>query len=135
MRVLVGVVAAMLMATPAFAQATVSLPPQVTLPPSCANFEAAPTLPDGATANHDAMTAAGERVNTWRLAREQKQTACQADIILAREQLDAMIQAYNNAGTERVAVIGAWNTEVREYSERGNAGNNRRERGGVTRPD
>lgn len=129
MKVLLGAAAAAaLLVSPAFAQTT----PQ--LPANCAGFEPAPTLPDGATANHAAMTAAAERVDAWRLAREAKQQACQTEINTLRAQLDAMIQAYNTAGQERVDVVNAWNVEVQEFSARGGS-SNRRRGSVITRPD
>jgi hypothetical protein len=79
------------------------------------------------------MQAAGAQVDAWRLAREQKQTACQTDINALRTQLDGMIAAYNTAGQERVALVNAWNAEVQEFTARG--GSSRRSGASVTRPD
>ena len=113
MKVLFGAAAAgmLLMASSASAQ----LAPTA----NCAGWEAGPTIPDGATANRQAMTQASTEVDAWRLAVEAKQTACRADIDAARAQLEAMVQAYNQAGRDRVALVNAWNTEVQEYSARG----------------
>jgi hypothetical protein len=72
------------------------------------------------------MTRASTAVDAWRLGIEAKQAACRADIDAARAQLEAMVQAYNQAGRDRVALVNAWNTEVQEYSAR--AGGNRNER-------
>lgn len=114
--------AAVVLATPAMAQSAGS--------PNCTGFDPAPTLPDGTTASHDAMTAAGARVDAWRQARDQKLALCQADVVALRAQLDAMVQAHNTAGQERMAVVNAWNAEVDEYGARG-----RRQRGAeLTRP-
>jgi hypothetical protein len=112
MKVLFGAAAAaaLLMASPAFAQ----LAPTA----NCSGWDAAPALPDGATANRDAMTRASSEVDAWRLAAEAKQAACRADIDAVRAQLETMVQAYNQAGRDRVALVNAWNTEVQEYSGR-----------------
>jgi hypothetical protein len=101
----------LLMASPASAQLAPSA--------NCTGWEAGPTLPDGATANRQAMTQASSAVDAWRLAVEAKQISCRADIDAVRAQLEAMVQAYNQAGRDRVALVNAWNTEVQEYSARG----------------
>lgn len=104
--------AALLVTAPAAAQ---SIPSGS----ACGHFTPAPASADGERASRDAMTAAGERLAAWRTTREQEQAACQAEIDAVRAQLEAMIGAYNDAGRERVAVIGAWNGEVAQYSARG----------------
>ncbi len=103
---------ALVMAGPAAAQAIPSSS-------ACASFSPAPAMPDGARASREAMTAGGQRIETWRVAREQEQAACQAEINALRAQLEAMIAAYNGAGQERVAAIGAWNGEVAQFAARG----------------
>ncbi|MGH6949621.1 MAG: hypothetical protein ACREH4_02020 [Vitreimonas sp.] len=122
MKVLIGAAAAavMLTAAPAFAQTNIS--------PNCTGFEAAPTLPDGATANRAEIEAMNTQVQTWDTARRNKLLACQADI-------NAMSQAFNTAQQERQALSAAWNAEVTEFNGRStSSSSNRRERGGVTRP-
>jgi hypothetical protein len=125
MKVLIGAAAAavMLTAAPAFAQtANVS--------PNCTGFDPAPTLPDGATANRDAVEAMSAQLQAWADARRTKLLACQADI-------NAMTQAFNTAHAEGQAVTTAWNAEVTEFNARNtSSSSNRRERGSVlTRPD
>lgn len=115
MRILLGALAvALLAAFPAHAQTAVNSA-------SCSNFAAPPTLPDGATASRPAMVRSGDAVEAWRAARETKLTQCLADIQALRAQLNAMEAAYNQAGVERNAVLGAWNAEAAEFSGRGQA--------------
>ncbi len=123
MKVLIGAAAAavLLMAAPAFAQTNISL--------NCTGFDAAPTLPDGATANRAAVEAMNTQVQIWADARREKLLACQADI-------NAMSQAFNTTSQELQAVTTAWNAEVTEFNTRANTSSSRRERGGtLTRPD
>ena len=124
MKVLIGAAAAavILSAAPAFAQTNMS--------PNCTGFEAAPTLPDGATAERAAVEAMNTQVQAWADARRTKLLACQADI-------NAMAQAMQAANQERTTVTTAWNAEVTEFNARStSSSSNRRERGStLTRPD
>jgi len=125
MKVLIGAAAAafVMAASPAFAQAA--------LTPNCTGFEAAPTLPDGATAERSEVEAANTAVQAWAEARRTKLLGCQADIT-------AMTQAFNTAEQERRAATAAWEAEVAEFNARAQNGatSNRRERGStLTRPD
>jgi hypothetical protein len=124
MKLLIGAAAAAftLMATPALAQATLTA--------NCTGFEAAPTVPDGATASRADVEAANQRVQAWAEARRAKLVLCQADV-------NAMSQAFNAAEQERRAVTAGWDTEVAEFNAAQQSGaSNRRQRGGVlTRPD
>ena len=125
MKVLIGAAAAafVMAASPPFAQAA--------LTPNCSAFEAAPTLPDGATAERAEIEAANTRVQAWSEAGRVKLLACQADI-------NAMTNAFNTAEQQRRAATAAWEAEVAEFNARAQAGNtsSRRERGStLTRPD
>lgn len=84
----------------------------------CSGFASAPSLPDGSSASHGSMATSGRAVEAWRQEREVKMAACRADIEALRVELNAMEQAYNQAGAERNSVLGAWNGEVTEYAER-----------------
>ena len=64
------------------------------------------------------MTRSSEAIETWRQQRERKLSACHADIESLRAQLNAMEQAYNQAGTERNSVVAAWNAAVADYDAR-----------------
>lgn len=57
-------------------------------------------------------------MEAWRIERENKLALCRADIEALRAQLNAMEQAYNQAGGERNTVLGAWNGEVVEFTDR-----------------
>lgn len=102
-------IAAILLVAPATAQPTTA---------NCSGFASAPSLPNGATASHGAMASAGRAVEAWRLERESKLATCRADIEALRAQLNAMEQAYNQAGNERNGVLAAWNGEVVEFTDR-----------------
>jgi hypothetical protein len=122
MKVLLGAAAAaLLLASPAHSQA-----PELTS--NCTGFPPGPSMPDGATANHEQMTAAGEAVQTWRIDRDGKLAQCLADINALRAQLNALEGAYNAIATERNNLIAAWNQEVTEFNDRGGS-SNRRQRG------
>ncbi|MBY0562849.1 MAG: hypothetical protein K2P58_01585 [Hyphomonadaceae bacterium] len=88
------------------------------VPPNCAGFASPPALPDGATASHGRMASTGRAVEAWRLEREGKLALCRSDIDALRAQLNAMEHAFNQAGSERNNVLGAWNAEVTEFTER-----------------
>jgi len=125
MKVLIGAAAAAfaLAASPAFAQTALTA--------NCSGFEAAPTVPDGATAERAEIEAANTRVQAWAEARRVKLLACQADV-------NAMTQAFNTAEQERRTLTGSWETEVAEFNARAQTGasTGRRERGStLTRPD
>ena len=129
MKILLGAVAAALLLAPvAFAQTT----PAGTS--NCAGFETPPALPDGAAANTTAMAAGSATYDAWHNGTESKKSLCQADIAELRAQLNVMVEAYNQAETQRFATQTAWGAEIAEFNARG--GSSRRQRGGVnTRTD
>ena len=113
MKVLLGAaVAAFLIATSAAAQT-----PTVTA--NCSGFAAAPTLPDGATANSRQMMAGNDQYQAWGTERIAKLQSCRADIDAMRTQLNALEEAFNTANGEIRSVTEAWEAEVAEYNARG----------------
>jgi hypothetical protein len=120
MKLLIGAAAAafVLAASPAFAQAS--------LTPNCTGFEAAPTLPDGATAERAAVETANTTFTTWNEATLAKLRACQADVA-------AMTAAFNAAEAARRAAQTGWEAEVVEFNARGGqpTARERRRDGGV----
>ncbi|MBC7768125.1 MAG: hypothetical protein H7124_05010 [Phycisphaerales bacterium] len=134
MKLMIGAAAAaMLLATPAMAQTTAP-----SIPASCSNFDAAPTLVDGAAATRQQMTATSASVEAWRSALEQKRTACQTDVTALRAQLEAAVGAYNASAQSAAQTLNAWNVEVTEFNARGEQSSTAPERRstlGVSRRD
>ena len=121
MKVLLGATAAvLLLASPALAQTQTALPAQC-------NFTAAPTIPDGATANNNAMRDARTAVEAWRTTRQAELAACNAASQALLAQANAAAAAHNTAATETDTVIRQFTAENEEYNAR--APNQRRERG------
>lgn len=119
MKVLSGVaVAALLFATPAFAQTTPATPAAAT---ECGAFPSAPSTPDGATASPDAMNAANTAYAAWA---ESYRTVlgchrAEAEALAARSA--AKTGEVNNAVTSFNTASAAWEVEVTEYNARPNA--------------
>lgn len=114
MKLLMGVAAAMLWITlPMAADAQ-----QAT---SCGGFEAAPTLPDGATANRQAIERGNARYAAWSQARVARLQACKVEIETLQAQLRPMIAAFEPAKAELDAVVASWTAEVEEFNTRGRA--------------
>lgn len=124
MKVLLGATAAVfLMASPALAQTGQA--------PSCQNYAAAPTVPDGATASREEMTASRDAVAAWDAALVAQINACKGELRALNDAADA-------ANTARLATVASVSTETQEFNARGNNAPAERERrrGGVlTRPD
>jgi hypothetical protein len=124
MRILIGAaVAALLLASPALAQEAA--------PSACAGFAAAPTLPDGATANAAAITTGDATFRTWHTAGAEKLVQCRAEVEAARARVRDLEALHNTAADQLNGTRDAWQVEVNEYNARGNTGESRRERGGV----
>lgn len=120
MKVLLGATAAfVLLASPALAQTQTALPAQC-------NFTAAPTIPDGATANNNQMRDARTAVEAWRTTRQTELAACNAASQALLAQANAAAAAHNTAASETDTVIRQFTAENEEYSARAP---NRRERG------
>jgi hypothetical protein len=133
MKLMIGAAAAaLLLATPAMAQTA-----SPAIPASCSNFDAAPTLVDGASATRAQMNSTSESVEAWRAALEAKRTTCQADITALRTQLEAAVAAYNASAQSATQTLNTWNTEVTEFNGRSGQSVNteRRSSGGVSRRD
>jgi hypothetical protein len=103
-------IVALLMATPAMAQTDTAACMAVT--------PALTDLPDGATANRQAMDAATQRFNAWAEANNQA-LACKRDRAeAARAQADALTNEFNTENNALRAAIAAWQTEVDEFNAR-----------------
>lgn len=125
MRILIGAAAAaLLLASPALAQTEAA-------PSACAGFAAAPTLPDGATANAAAITAGDTAFRAWHGVGAEKLTQCRAEVEAARARVRELEALHNTAADQLNTTRDAWQVEVNEYNGRGNSGESRRDRGGV----
>lgn len=121
MKFLIGVAAAtLLMAAPALAQTPTDVPEV------CTGFAAAPTFPDGATAEPDALAAADQQFQAWHNAGAAKLGQCRAEIEATRARLATMEAAHNQAVGVLNGGRDAWAAEVEEYNAR--APRNRRGR-------
>lgn len=137
MRILFGAVAALaLVATAASAQTTTPAPagPTVTLPDvgpanpptACGATQPAPTLPDGATANNAAMTAANATYLAWATANRTVLECRRAEVEAQHTRWQALANEYNAAAQAFNGVNTSWEAELNEYNERTGAGNGRR---------
>jgi hypothetical protein len=123
MKLLSGVaVAALLFATPAFAQTTPAAP---AVAAECGTFPSAPSAPDGATASNEAMSAANTAFTQWAEA-YRGVLAChraEAEALAARSA--AKTGEVNTAVTSFNTTSAAWEVEVTEYNARPNRGTQR----------
>lgn len=99
---------------------------QQALPPECAAFTPAPTIPDGATANNSAMRDARVALEAWRTTRRAELAACEAASRALEARAQAGMVAHNGAATETEEAIARFAAENEEYSARG--GQSRRDR-------
>jgi hypothetical protein len=128
MKLFMGVaVAAVLIATPVFAQtageATATTPAPV--PPStCGAPPPAPTLPDGASANREDMATANTTYVAWAEAYRAVVQCRHAEAQALRAQADARAQEHNAAVEAFNTTTTAWEADVAEFNAR--TGNRRR---------
>lgn len=99
---------------------------QEALPPECATFTPAPTVPDGATANNSAMREARAALEAWRTTRRAELGACEAASRALNQRAQAAMSAHNAAATETEALAERFAAENQEYTARG--GQSRRDR-------
>lgn len=126
MKRLIGAAAmALLFAAPAAAQAQPA-------PSNCSDFAPAPTLPDGATADREAIEVGNTQYQTWGQARLAKLQLCRAEIEALRAQLLTFEQSYNSNNGELGTVVTNWQAEVAEFNERGASAGRRNPRNGRT---
>lgn len=119
MKALLGIAAASLMfAMPAAAQSAGEAQAAPALTANCADFPAAPTLPDGASANRADMMHGTEAYGAWQTSTVAKKAACRADITALQAQLAALVEAWNQADRRLVDTNTAWVAEVAEFNGR-----------------
>jgi hypothetical protein len=115
MRVFIGAaLAAFLVAAPAAAQTDAS----ARLPTRCDAMPAAPEVPDGASANQQAMTAAQERITAWSTAANAVIACRNAEMDAWKAQYDATGAAYRAEAETAAALLTNWSAEINEFNER-----------------
>lgn len=129
MKAVVGAaLAALLLATPAFAQVTETPPPGALPPPGptqCGAMPARPEMPDGASANRGAMVSANERFTAW-------VSASQTYLECIRQEADQSASTYqarrDEYNTQRDALrssVESWTAETAEFNSRSSQGPSR----------
>jgi hypothetical protein len=117
MKFLLGALAALIIATPAMAQTEPAAPADAAAT-ACGATQAPPTLPDGATADNDAMHAANAAYESWAEA-NRAVLQCRRIEVEGLNARVAALRAEYNAGVDRMnATIAAWEADVTEYNER-----------------
>jgi hypothetical protein len=106
MRILIGAVAALAVAGAAFAQTdpAPASAPTVAANSQCAAIGPEPTLPDAATANAQAISAANEAYRTWATAAQETLRCRQAELAPLQARVGAMT-AEHNAIVNRVNTL------------------------------
>lgn len=86
--------------------------------PTCSGFAPAPTLPDGATATQEQMTAGDQQYQGWGQPLLAKLQQCRDEILAMRAQLQAREAAFNANNTTLRSVSDAWQADVAEFNAR-----------------
>lgn len=121
MKVLIGaVVSALLVVSSAAAQTSApTAPPAAPVPPStCAPLPEPPALPDGATANQNAMQAGNVAVTAWNETYRVALACRRAEVEALTAQRLARFDEHNAAAAQLNTTIGNWQTEVTEFEAR-----------------
>lgn len=109
--------AAAFAAAPALAQTPGAAAPAAAAS-SCGEMPAAPTIPDGATANRRAMNAAREAYNAWGAQAQTVLSCRRAEAEELNARADALVSAYNAANAQAHAVSEQMAAEVAEFDAR-----------------
>jgi hypothetical protein len=120
MKILLGAaMAAVLLATPAFAQTeTPPAAPAAAGQSSCGALPAVPTLPDGATANREEMEAGNTAYRAWYEQYTANIQCRNAEATSLRAQYEARL-AEHNAGVEGLNTANTnWTAEAAEFNGR-----------------
>ncbi len=129
MKVLIGAAAAvLLMAATASAQTTTApVTPAAPVPPStCAAVPAAPTLPDGHTADAAAMNAANTTFQTWAAAYNAAMACRRAEVDGLRAQVTARTEEFNAVAAAGNTTNTSWQASVAAFNERSPAASRNR---------
>lgn len=137
MKVLIAAAAAaVLIALPAAAQNTPATPATPTPASNCPALTAPPTLPDGATANRQAMAAGNTAYQAWATGYQAGYQCRHSEAQQALAAAQALVADSNRAADTLNQTTTAWQAEVAEFNARGgnvdsSSNGNRRQRGSV----
>jgi hypothetical protein len=136
MKVLIAAAAAaVLIALPAVAQTTPATPATPAPASNCPALAAPPTLPDGATANREAMAAGNTTYQAWATAYQAGYQCRHTEAQQAMAAAQALVAESNRSADTLNQTTAAWQADVAEFTARGGSvattNGNRRQRGGV----
>lgn len=118
MKILLGAaVAAVLLATPAMAQ-TDPAPGAAPNTTACGALTPPPTLPDGATADREAMEAANNAYRTWGEAYRTVLQCRRAEVESLQARYQALRAEYNTGAELLNSTNTAWEADVAEFNAR-----------------
>jgi hypothetical protein len=118
MKMLVGAAfAALMLATPAVAQTDPAASAAVNAT-SCGALAAPPTLPDGATADREAMEAGNTAFTAWAEANRAVLACRRAEVEALQARFQALRAEYNTGAEQLNATNTAWQADVTEFNER-----------------
>jgi hypothetical protein len=119
MKILLGAAAcALLLAAPAFAQTPPATPPAPVAASSCGALPAAPTLPDGATANREEMEEGNTAYRAWYEQYSANIQCRNAEATALRAQFEARFAEHNAAVETLNAANTSWTAEAEEFNAR-----------------
>jgi hypothetical protein len=121
--VLTAAVAVLLLATPAMAQTDPAAPAAANAT-SCGPLPPPPSLPDGATADREAMEAGNTAFTAWAEANRTVLACRRAEVESLQARFQALRAEYNAGAEQLNATNTVWQADVTEFNERG--GNRRR---------
>lgn len=123
MRVLLVGAAFLLFAAPASAQTNAPADSGSSNPASaCGALTSPPRLPDGATADNDAMNAGNTAFLAWAQPQQQVLACRRAEADAAHARWLALSSEYNTGAQALNNANNAWDTEVQQYNDRAGGG-------------
>lgn len=119
MRILIAAAAAALCTSGvAWAQTETSQPAEPAPATACGELPSNPTLPDGATANHEAMQVAQDALQAFDTTYRANLQCRRAELDRLTAQLQARRDEYNNGASNLNALLATWQTEIDEFNAR-----------------
>jgi acyl-CoA reductase-like NAD-dependent aldehyde dehydrogenase len=122
MRILFAAAAAVLCTSGlAWAQPTETTPSQPAIPvpaTTCGELPTSPTLPDGASANHEAMQASQDALQAFDTSYRANMECRRAELDRLAAQLQARRDEYNAGASNLNALLATWQTEIDEFNAR-----------------
>lgn len=122
MRALVVSAALFLLAASASAQTNAAAETAPNPPSTCGTLVAAPSMPDGATANNEAMNAGNAAFLAWAQSQQQVLACRRAEIDAAHARWQALAVEYNAGAQALNAANTARDAELAQYNARGGGG-------------